>query len=156
MANTSKYEVTMKFKKYLQEEFLISFQAKIHGYSGRFNGGYTEIFENPSKKELKQIIDDSGIKSIRYFADLKTKTLYCWRAETVHYIAAEELRQNGINLSWYNILRGTAVFENGKLRFAHGGDDAYDQMSFFDRDGLDRSWLYQWFDKSQIDNLLES
>jgi hypothetical protein len=32
-----------------KEEFLISFHAKIHGYSGRFNGGYTEIFENPSK-----------------------------------------------------------------------------------------------------------
>jgi hypothetical protein len=138
------------------EEYFCSFDAKPHGYSGRFNGGFTEIFINPSKKELKEITDASGSKSIRYFADLKEQQLYCWKAETVHYLALEELKENGVRLDWYNILKGTAVLENGKLRFAHGGDDAYDQMTFYDRNSLDRSWLYQWFDKKQIDNLLES
>jgi hypothetical protein len=137
--------------KMINEEYVGSFNANFH--SRNFKGGYTEVFVNPSKKELKQIVDQSHTKSIRCYVDLPAKKLYCWKAETVHYLVDDFLVEHGIVFDWQNTIRATVIYENGKLRFAHKGDHLYDNMYFNNKKNLDLSWLSQWFDKTEISQL---
>jgi hypothetical protein len=94
----------------LDEEYVTSFDAK--DISLRFDGGYTEIFKNPSKKELTQLskIDDSAV---RYFIDFDTGDIYVWKASTVHYFVQQQLSREGHTLR--NFYQGVGIIKAGKI-----------------------------------------
>src|SRR5574343_903122 len=102
----------MKFKEYLQEEYIGSFKAK-KGASLSFSGGQTEIFKNPSNKELRSIANQEEENTIRFFVDFDNNCIYTWKASTVHWSVQKQLEKENIHLrNWY---QGVAKFQDGKL-----------------------------------------
>jgi len=71
----------MRLEKYLNEKFYNSFN--LYGHT-------IEIFENPSKSELNSITDGGGYKSIRFFANMKTKKVIMWSGEIPHGTAVDD------------------------------------------------------------------
>lgn len=63
----------MRLQKYLNDEYLDRY--KLYGKS-------VEVFVNPSKKELKEIIEfeDKKKNDIRFIADRKRKKVYAWNS----------------------------------------------------------------------------
>lgn len=103
----------MKFKEYLTEVYITSFKAK-QGASLSFTGGQTEVFRNPSNKELRSIANPDEDNTIRFFVDLDKDCIYTWKASTVHFSVQKELEKEGIHLrNWY---QGVAEFKNGKIQ----------------------------------------
>lgn len=138
----------MKFKQYLDEEYVTSFTAKIH--SKNFEGGHTEIFKNPSKKEINDLIKSSGINAIRYWADLPNQDLYVWKADTVHYMVFDQLRKEGIEIDGKATVQGTAVFKNGKLETADRDCKYYDYLHIRNDKGLSLKYLNNYFEKGSF------
>lgn len=52
---------------------------------------YREIFVNPSKKELQEIVKDARYDSIRFIADGRRKKIYVVLYDVFHYTLAEEI-----------------------------------------------------------------
>jgi hypothetical protein len=110
----------MKFKEYLQEEYITSFNAgRLYG----FDGGYTEIFKNPSKKELSDLVKKK-INIIRFFVDFDTNDIYVWQAETIHHETLQQLKKDGINLR--NYFQGVAAIKSGKIHEVDSDNDLWD------------------------------
>ncbi len=70
----------MRLKKHLNEKYLKGFKFK-HPMTGEI---YVEIFENPSKKELKEITDAGGYDTVRFFADNRIKKVFAWNPRLIH------------------------------------------------------------------------
>lgn len=105
----------------MDEEYVTSFEAK--DLDLRFDGGYTEIFKNPSKKELIQLskIDDGAV---RYFIDFKTGDIYVWKASTVHYFAQQQLQKEGHTLR--NFFQGVGIIKAGKIHEVDSDNPLWD------------------------------
>jgi hypothetical protein len=130
----------------------------------KWKGGYTEVFKNPTLKEIRDIIKDSGIKSIRFFIDFVKKDIYCWKADTIHNEVNNLLLKNDVYLEWKNHIRGSALIKDGKLRLENVSD-WYDNKKTIYMDGIlgrfhkaNVSWLKSYFDdlsiKYMTDNLM--
>lgn len=140
----------------LWEEYVTSFTAKLHGPGSKFIGGHTEIFKNPSKKEITDLIRNSGVGAIRYYADLANQDLYIWKADTVHYMGFDELRKEGIEIDGRNIIQGVAIVKAGKLAKAYKSDTQYyDSLHYRNDSGCDLSYLDKYFAKGTFDDLKE-
>lgn len=76
-------KIEHKIEKYLNEKFMTAF--KLFGHD-------TEVFENPSKKEFKELSDASrGV--IRFFINFKTKKVIMWNGNVATHGNAA---QNGV------------------------------------------------------------
>jgi hypothetical protein len=73
----------MRLQSYLNEKF---FDAMKH------NGDIFEIFVNPSKKELKEVIAFSG-HGYRFFIDFKKKNFYAWSDVLFHEPAMGKIKE---------------------------------------------------------------
>jgi len=77
----------MKFLKYLQEEFVTSFKSE-------YGGMYTEVFVNPSSKEMKAACESGVISNnfFRFTAMYNSKKLYIFNPDVIHDEAMTKLR----------------------------------------------------------------
>ena len=50
---------------------------------GKYSGGVTEVFKNPTTRELSDIVHGLSYPSIRMFADNKAN-IYAWRGDVFH------------------------------------------------------------------------
>jgi hypothetical protein len=123
----------VKFKQYLQEEYLTSF------------GGKTpiDIYTNPTPKEMKHLRFEG--EGARFFIDYDKKKIYMWGMSKFHKDAIVQLEKEGINLP-DNHGHGRAFREkNGRL-FKVQFDDPIPKQ-------YDVKWLEQWFDLDKIEVL---
>ncbi len=71
------------FKQYFTEKYEDSFNTA---------DGFVEIFMNPSKKELMEIVKLNGFDSIRYAINLDKKKIFVWDANILHDKVVPKLR----------------------------------------------------------------
>jgi hypothetical protein len=143
----------MRFKQYLQEEYMGMFQGFEH--SNKYKGGETEVFKNPSKQEIRDIVNSSKIRSVRFYINLTNKTIYIWKADTVHYSVAQDFLDKMMHepIDYRNSIKGVAAVSNGKLTFASDRTKA-DYFDYPDgsiaSDNYNFDWLKQWFTDDDV------
>jgi hypothetical protein len=87
----------MKFKQYLQEEYLTSYKQK---------DKYIEIFKNPSKDELLKCVFDKYIRFI-----VNDNDIYAANADTTHSRMLKQLSKDNIPLKHRYLVIG--YYDNG-------------------------------------------
>jgi len=99
----------MKFKKYLQEKYIFRIRS-LYG-----SGNSLEVFKNPTKNELRDIIaTDALLKTqFRFAADAKDKSFYAFGIDALHQDVIKKLTGNSKDYS--DLLTGVAQFYKGKL-----------------------------------------
>ena len=104
---------TMKFKEYLQEEWMTSvFSIYRKKYQ---NDDKIDVYRNPSPKELNIIGPD-----VRFIIRFDKKEIICWDAgEMIHSDMVKKLEggYSHSEYSWEDNLWGVAQVKNGKLKF---------------------------------------
>lgn len=104
------------------EELLAS--VRVDRYSSRFPGGSTEVFKNPSPKDLDRIASwtrgDSDIKGFRGSFD-GDENLYVWDFNCTHDMTDKALRKIGKNI---NKMQGNfhATYIDGALLVDSDGE----------------------------------
>lgn len=102
----SKMEILEQLDK-LKEEFYTD--ARSVG-----TNSYREIFVNPSKSEVSDILDEEVRNNLRFIADKDRRKVYLAGGDVFHYIIA---RESGFDEDYffYDTFAGTAKFEGGKV-----------------------------------------
>jgi hypothetical protein len=92
----------MKFKDYINEEYLMRAKSSIPGK------GSIEVFENPTSRDKKDLGD-----IIRFTAYNKNKTVYTWKYDQAHHVDIS--RAVGIKHRFNDpdLLMGGAEWKNG-------------------------------------------
>ena len=108
----------MKFLTYLHEKYIASVTGdKMYD----FMGGPTEVFVNPTNKEIRDAAEQGGeFKGlVRFNADYESKNIYVFKADTFHSDVSGYLnrvgKMKGDNLS--SCIWGVAIPSGGKLKF---------------------------------------
>jgi hypothetical protein len=101
----------MKFKEYIEEEYLTRISIKGN------NPKTTEVFRNPSAKDLQSIPGGT----VRFCIDWKTEKLYVWNVDFLHKFAVDLLDNylpgNNYPEDDENYYYGRATVYQGKLLF---------------------------------------
>jgi hypothetical protein len=148
----------MRFFDYLQEEYTARITGSHYGYKTE-----GELFVNPTPKELKSLKTEGVVLSVRFIVNFKTKKLYVWRDDIVHYETAKILYKQqlipSMNLNskifWKDCFAGIGdVYGNGKIELT-GVSDYFisTDREYFKWLKLDDSWISQWFEGSLIDEI---
>lgn len=109
--------------------------------------GTTEIFINPSWKELMEITN-RGEEDIRFSALHSKKKVYVWRAyDEIHDVVAREIPYKKWNIN-YDLLEGIA-YKQGSLFVAHTSDQLMElvrqnEEAFDDIINKDWTWLKRY------------
>lgn len=139
----------MRLLQYLQEEYLGLAKLKKYPYAD-FPGGDTEIFKNPSTKEMKEVSGTSGAFKgmVGFIADMKAKNLYIFQAGTFHIDVFNYLcTQNEINSPREFCIWGVAEVKN-KLLF-HDSDTIAENKDMI-KSNIDDKWTEKYFTESLI------
>ena len=134
----------MKFRDYLiNEDFLTA--------TKNIKGGTVEIFENPSRKEMREAMDKFGL---RFIADSKNKKVYVWKSsEMLHSHAWTEIKkETGDTRKLYKTPELlTGQFKTKAISDSSGflHQDTRNEMK-----SLDWSWTNRWFDLTEVINRL--
>ena len=106
-------------RQQLIEKYLKGFKFK-HPMTGEI---YIEIFENPSKKELREIMD---YDTIRFFADNRIKTVFAWMPKLIHTQALKYLKSKirpfKTPKEGDELLAGIAELQGGNFVMTDGAD----------------------------------
>lgn len=145
----------MKFLNYLEEEYVgTTTGTKV---TFKFLGGSTEIFVNPSNKEIRDAMNagsDFWKGKVRFIADFANKDLYVFKADTLHddvdlYLRSEGKLKGTIAKSepttktiWGVASKGTS----GKLLYV-GSDTLGSKDKVLE---LNDEWTSKWFDEPII------
>ncbi|MFW6129706.1 MAG: hypothetical protein ACOC56_00895 [Atribacterota bacterium] len=109
-----------KINKILNEDFVSSDISPA--------GLYTEIFKNPSKKEILTA-NKSGtmrgvVNGIRFILDCKDKNLFVWNAGYFHNKAIDRIKKQGLLKEYHSFylkdknvdyMKGIGEYKNGKI-----------------------------------------
>ena len=134
----------MRFLQYINEKYVGS---TVGAKSYMFSGGTTEIFVNPSNKEIRDAAWVGNMKGdVRFIADYKHKNLYVFKADTFHVDVSNYLeKEEGIStVDWYNSIWGVANVVGGKLKF-DSSDTLGNSNEIVHKDGLKDNWTTKWF-----------
>jgi hypothetical protein len=133
----------MRLKQYLNEEYLK--MVKIRYLSSH---DVTEIFKNPSIKELREV----GPYDIRFIADNKKKILYVWDGDkALHYEISTHLPIS-LNDEYPDILTGTIENKGGnKFEIEYSDDFESDVPSQFIENIKTLKDTIKWMEKYKID-----
>lgn len=153
----------MKFQQYLEEEYVGSFDASEKDKPlGKFTLGYTEIFKNPSMKEIKSAMETSpwfdNIKTaVRFICDFGFDNLYIFKPTTYHsnvanYLTKEKILNNARPSG--NIVWGEAELKNGKLVYLSSDANHNIPLIIKNFQGKDK-WTEKWFKPSLVTSFLE-
>lgn len=87
----------------------------------RIHNKDVEVFVDPSRKEMLELINQNLFKEFRFIADDVTKKVYIWDAETLHDAMYQELKSElrGKTLRDRSLLKGIAGLEDGKIAVTH-------------------------------------
>lgn len=83
----------MKFKDFLLEKFAAGMEAPVNA-----NNEYIEVFENPSKSELKSIGSDGYRIGV---TDRKNPKIYVWHGDVIHARVIENTKVKFNVNFWY-------------------------------------------------------
>lgn len=138
----------------LLEKYKLSFHCK-----GWFGEHYTEVFTNPTVKEMRSAVDQSlraGLTvqekdGVRFFADNKTKTVYAWGSCLCSHLDTASAVKVGDVDSNPHLLQGFAQEERGKF-VMRSSDLVHSKIS----NGW-RKWLNEFFtiDWSWVDRYIQ-
>jgi hypothetical protein len=138
----------MKFKKYLKEEYYKTVNAGKQYYD--FSNGNTEVFVNPSNKEIRDIIKISKFgKYLRFIISMEDKKLFIFKDDTFHSFLSRRINkgdQPTVDNFW-----GSAEFSNGKLDFYD--TDAGGLLPFYQKWHGKDDWTTQYFNEPITDQL---
>jgi len=147
----------MKFLEYLKiinEEYVGSVKGEF--VTDTFIGGQSEVFKNPSLKEMREAATSgqSHWKGfVRFIADFKNQNLYVFKADTLHIDVAKMLKkeENVDLLQTLNetCLWGVAELVRGKLEY-RGSDTAQEQainVIYNNTKQIGDKWTTRWFSK---------
>jgi gamma-glutamylcyclotransferase (GGCT)/AIG2-like uncharacterized protein YtfP len=147
----------MKFKKFLKEEYVGSFETN----NMKFMQDYTEVFKNPTFKEILEVSEPSpmfhGIgKAVRFICDFKNENLFVTKPTIFHVHTAEYLFDKGEIEYRYtdggtntSIIWGEAEVKNGRLHFLDSGDG----VDIAALKKYDDSWTSRWFKPSLLQSI---
>jgi hypothetical protein len=144
----------MKFKKFLDEEYV--------GYTsgeevGSFSGGYTEIFKNPTPKEMIDAANASksfrGL--VRFIADLKHRNIFVFKGDTFHNDVSMFLETEGEYSDEYTAVWGTGTIKNGKIKYEGSDTFGYKILIEYIKMGINFDWTKKYFGRSLLDILKE-
>ena len=109
----------MRLQNYLTEKYLKGFNFR-HAMTGEM---YIEIFENPSKKELRELTHQYGV---RFFADKRIKKVYAWDPRLIHTQALRYLKHKikpfKTPAEGDNLIAGIAEERGGEYHMTQGAD----------------------------------
>lgn len=135
----------MKLFQYLQEEYLLS---AVSHKMGTF-GGSTEVFINPTVKEIQSVVSDSFTEyirperhnAVRFIADFDRKKLFVFKVSNFHSSVAKALLIKGFSqkISFW----GTAEFKNGKLWFLDSDRENTRRIKYDEK--YEDKWTEKWF-----------
>lgn len=95
----------MKLKQILsdiKEEF-------VTGFEDNYTDKYVELFRNPTRQEIEEIVDEEG--NLRFYTDKMLDNFYVWDGRVIHSVVASEI---GVSLKvMQNELAGKGVW-NGR------------------------------------------
>jgi|WetSurMetagenome_2_1015567.scaffolds.fasta_scaffold01454_5 hypothetical protein len=135
----------MKFLKYLNEEYLCGFELKKYS-SEKFSCGYTEVFKNPSSKEMREVSKlcwDWWPNRLRFIADLKKKNLFIFKADSFHDDVSQELVTIGEIKNPELCIRAVARVNASKLHFE--SIDEMERIKLFNN--YNDTWTKKYFDE---------
>jgi hypothetical protein len=138
----------MRFLNYLQEAYACSFTARKQ--MGPFAGGYTEVFKNPTPKEMKSASDASGdlAGSVRFIADYIDKNLFVFKSSVFHEMCEKALKRDSLlsqeSFPGWNAIWGAADLEHGHLVKLYA-DSSHKTDKIFKDKTLDDKWTVKWF-----------
>jgi hypothetical protein len=133
----------MKFKQYLQEEYIGRTKDICSGKM------MAEVFKNPSKKEMA-----SCGEHLRFIIDFKNKDLYVANSyECIHDEILETIRRDKPEFPrilytesfWENHFGGYADYRNGKLIYTTHAEGCEGFVDAILKGKYNDSWLKQWF-----------
>ena len=126
----------MKLKQLLESFYK---GMKIADYSDKMH--YVEIFKNPSPKEMR----DAGGEwnSIRFFANIPSKTLFVWTSDLTHEQMGEA--EYGMpDMKWPSV-SGVAVKKGGKWVVADEEDwEVQDDYGEYEKQKKKLKWLEKY------------
>ena len=71
----------MRFEKYLQEKYLGSRKSEYSSISERIYS----IYKNPTKTEIKFVLEESRDNKVRFIADNLNKSVFVWASDLLHW-----------------------------------------------------------------------
>lgn len=81
---------------------------------------YSEIFSNPEKNEIRDIMDMSGLDTFRFIADGERRKVYTASSDIYHYKIAEEM---GLGSDYeFRMFSGKGRWDNGKVKVVEYAD----------------------------------
>jgi len=133
----------MRFSDYLQEEYVIHVKGT---WSKRYSGD-SDVFENPSKKELNSLTSD-----VRFIVNYKSKKMYAWNWDITHTEMAGYLyKEKLIPIDEISNIRfmktcyaGVGKVKSGKIEHTRQSDCLY---------GVSKYW--KWFYDESSDDWTE-
>ena len=135
----------MKFLTYLQEKYIATVTGqKMYD----FMGGPTEVFVNPTYKEIRDAAEQGGeFKGlVRFIADYEVKDIYVFKADTFHSNVSDYLnragKMKGDNTS--SCIWGVAIPFSGKLKF-YDSDTAGNERQPVYKYRTEDNWTIKWF-----------
>jgi hypothetical protein len=143
----------MRFLTYIQEEWVLN----ATGTHGGLYQGTSDVFCNPTKKELGELLED-----VRFIINFKTKKLYVWNWDITHSDMARYLRKEELVPStqiWSDEFQeycyaGIGEVENGKIKFTYTSDCIKNFGSCkWLHDGTDDKWTKYYFSKPLIETV---
>lgn len=141
----------MKFLNYIQEEWV----AHVKGHWNTMYSGESDVFENPSKKELSQLKPD-----VRFFVNFKTKKVYVWDWDITHSDMAEQLVKeklvptNNIGQTFMKTcFAGIGKIEAGKIVYSRQSDCIYSIEKHANWLYSDDEWTLQYFRNNLIEDI---
>jgi hypothetical protein len=148
----------MKFLNYLQEKYITSVEGQSFGVT--FDGGPTEIFVNPSNKEMREAASKSSGPwkgMVRFIADLTNKNLYVFKADTLHkdvekVLVKERLINNAFDVGKDSIW-AVAKLISGKLEFESSDSMSYNSFDDYLRLISDDKWTEKYFKPSLLQSI---
>jgi hypothetical protein len=141
----------MKFKRFLDEEYV----GSVDGDKGwKFSGGYTEIFKNPTPKEMVDAANASkSFKGlVRFIIDYKKKNIFVFKGDTFHVDVFDFLKKEGeiSNSDWcsrlsMDMIWASGYVDSGKIRYDSSDSYNYFKQWFSEIPDKNDSWTKRWF-----------
>jgi hypothetical protein len=138
----------MKFKQYLQEEYVSPIYGKFTGKKVQ-----DHLFCNPTAKELSSI---GNGEFVRFIINFRTKKIYVWIGTIMHFEAAELLYNMKMiptedldsNNFWDDCFAGTGEIVSYKIRYLTLSDYYKGEFDLDWLEGNNNKWVDKWFVES--------
>ena len=124
-------------------------------------GESLEIFKNPSKREIRDVLDQSR-HGYRFLINFKTKSFYIFSANTYHQVVFDEIWKEEKLPNWTSFWIGGKgndyVFSGHQDSGGRPDTDFFmqrrteeDMTALIDQDW---SWLTKWIDIDKVRNMI--